>query len=462
MELLYNRIFPRLPPSRSVFRRRFATGGFSPAGDGGENAASLYFLLHMPRTGGNTIAAHLQAHLKGQVWSPPRPSGLGMLGRRGYRRSEIPDPQTLRVLTGHYIGRSLERNFSGRPIRRTLLLRDPVGFHVSYYNHRMMYSLSRGGPTYDFDQYIRQQPRDLLAVLLLWYWLELPLPAIMATDDKRKFELLNDELRRFWFIGSYQDCDRLIGAIAADLGVPPTAPRRNTTRQWERRVAWHPLRADELLYSTRDTILARNPVHEALWQSWRNAGFSPAEIVPPRFEPGRGGQIGVRDLVRSVLADRVIAPVWQKAARASKAGQWSRAAQLYRRALRRVPDAPEVWIQYGHALKESGEAAAAEAAYRRAMELDPDTAEWHFFLGHVLRLQGRHREASEAYRQFARLDPEALRRKHDEAVALGVPPEDVAAFWNLLTGGSAGVQDRAALPLRGAPARLYENLNKAP
>lgn len=400
-----------------------------------DNANSaVYFLLHVPRAAGNTIEAHLQAHLGEQLWSPLRPSAMAMLGRSRYRLDKTPDPQRVRAVAGHYIGRSLERHFPGRQIRRTLLLRDPIGFHVSYYNHRMMFSLSRGGSTCAFEQHLCAQPRDLIAILLLWYWLELPLATLLWTSDERKYELLNEALGGFWFVGSYRDCDRLIAAIAADLDVPPVAPPRNTTLQWQKRVNWQPLRADELPASTRAAILARNPIHDALWHSWRNAGFGTARLVPRPFRRSPDGEIGLRDLIRGVLADRVIAPIWRKVGRASKAREWPRAARLYRKALRRVPDSPEVWVQYGHALKESGEFVAAEAAYRRAIELDQEMAEWHLFLGHALTLQGRMDEAREAYRRFERLDPAALERKRDELVALGCPEEAVLSFWRSLTG----------------------------
>ena len=39
-----------------------------------------------------------------------------------------------------------------------------------------------------------------------------------------------------------------------------------------------------------------------------------------------------------------------------------------------MPNMPEMWVQYGHALKESGNVAAAEAAYRKSLDLNPDTA----------------------------------------------------------------------------------------
>jgi tetratricopeptide (TPR) repeat protein len=59
-------------------------------------------------------------------------------------------------------------------------------------------------------------------------------------------------------------------------------------------------------------------------------------------------------------------------------------------------------VQYGHALKESGEPARAETAYRTAIAHDPHCADTQVQLGHVLKLLGRHKEAEAAYlRAFA-------------------------------------------------------------
>ena len=401
-----------------------------------KSGSPAYFLLHLPRTGGNTIAAHLQAHLGEGFWSPGRPSALAMLGGgRRHRLDNAPDFARVRAIGGHYLGRSLERGFQGREIRRTLLLRDPIGFHLSYYNHRMMFSLSRGGQVCDFEAHLRAQPRDLVALLLLWYWLELPLARLLVTGDEQKYQLLNAALAGFWFVGSHHDGDRLLAAIAAELGLPPVATRRNTTLEWSKRVgSWQPLRADDLPLATRQAILGHNPIHDALWRSWREAGFAPAAVAPQPFSPASGTKLGIRDLVRSVLADRVIAPVWRKAARAVRARDWAAAARHYRKALRRVPGQPEVWAQYGHVLREVGDAAAAEAAYRRAIGLQPQVGEWHLFLGQALARQGRTAEARDAYRQFERLDPDGLQRKRDELVGLGHPEESVRAFWRSVTG----------------------------
>jgi len=139
------------------------------------------------------------------------------------------------------------------------------------------------------------------------------------------------------------------------------------------------------------------------------------------------------DLVTIMTIDEFM-PIWRKAARAIRARDWTAAARHYRKALRQVPGQPEVWAQYGHALREAGDAAGAEAAYRRAIALDPQIGEWHLFLGQALARQGREAEAREAYRQFERLDPDGLQRKRDELVALGHPEESVRAFWHSATG----------------------------
>jgi hypothetical protein len=394
---------------------------------------AVYFLLHMPRTAGNTLAAHFRLHLREQFWSPVPPSQLTMLFRASDYLRNAPDLRQVRVVTGHHLRRSFEQHFPGRIIRRTLLLRDPISFHVSYYNHRMMFLLSRGAKTCNFDEHLERQPRDLIALLLLWYWLELSPLKMLSTSDEQKYRLLNQALAGFWFVSSYHDCDRLLAAVAADLGVPTTAPRQNTTDQWEKRVSWQPLREEDLTPSMRDLIGARNPVHAALWQSWQHIGFDTACAVPVDFRPSANGAIGGRDLVRAVTADRVIPAVWQKAGRAVKARDWPRALSLYRKAVAQAPGRPEIWLQYGHVLKESGDLAGAEAVFRRAAELDPDAAECHLFLGHALLLQGRREEAREAYRRFELLDPSGLDQRIDELVSAGWPKDEVVAFWRSLT-----------------------------
>lgn len=94
-----------------------------------------------------------------------------------------------------------------------------------------------------------------------------------------------------------------------------------------------------------------------------------------------------------------------RADRARDRKDWDTAVRLYGKALRRQPANPPIWVQYGHALKESGRLAEAEQAYRTAILGDPESADAHLQLGHALKLQGRQAEAEAAYLLSSVHDP---------------------------------------------------------
>jgi len=84
---------------------------------------------------------------------------------------------------------------------------------------------------------------------------------------------------------------------------------------------------------------------------------------------------------------------------------WLRAARLYRASLEREPERPHLWVQLGHALKESGDLRGAERAYGEALEREPDAADTHLQLGHLLKLDGRRAEAAAAYARAVIMEP---------------------------------------------------------
>jgi glycosyltransferase involved in cell wall biosynthesis len=94
-----------------------------------------------------------------------------------------------------------------------------------------------------------------------------------------------------------------------------------------------------------------------------------------------------------------------RADRARDSRDWVSAARYYREALDQKPDNPPIWVQYGHALKESGNLLEAENAYRKSLELDANFADTHLQLGHALKIQGRKIEAGVAYLRALALDP---------------------------------------------------------
>ncbi len=75
------------------------------------------------------------------------------------------------------------------------------------------------------------------------------------------------------------------------------------------------------------------------------------------------------------------------------AREWPAAEQAYARHLKDRPDDTDIWVQYGHVLKECGKFKEAEAAYRTAASARPDDADIYLHLGHLLKSQSRYMEA---------------------------------------------------------------------
>jgi tetratricopeptide (TPR) repeat protein len=402
----------------------------------GGPSSPVYFILHIPKTAGQTIQHHLADHCApGAFWGPHQAPRLQAFSGRRYDPGRFPEAARIRAVLGHNLGRSLEKHFPNREIRRVVLFRDPIGLQISLYNHRMMVNRTKASGTYNFALHLMALPRDFIAHRLLARWLEIPWPMLIAMTNERKYAVLNRALSSFWFVGSYTDCDRLIAAIALDLDLPAGARRRNTVAEWQKRADWRPLKADELSPRTREGILADNPLDQALWDTWRGAGFNPASVLPRPLPSNRRNGFLAHEIVRPIFAvacryrrdwasplrpGRGGSAVGRRislAERAQEACRWEFAARHYRKALTGMPNAPEMWVQYGHALKESGNVAEAEAAYRRSISLDPDSADAHLQLGHALKIQGRIDEAVSAYFHSMALDP-APRHPRDELIAL--------------------------------------------
>ncbi|WP_083528706.1 glycosyltransferase family 1 protein [Hyphomicrobium sp. CS1BSMeth3] len=101
---------------------------------------------------------------------------------------------------------------------------------------------------------------------------------------------------------------------------------------------------------------------------------------------------------------------------------WPQAAMAYRTSLERDPSLFHIWLQYGHALKESGEPTEAKAAYLEAAKLRPQSGEPLVHLGHLLNAQGQSAAARQSYMAAARLSPrhpDVFREVHRLAVEGG-------------------------------------------
>src|SRR5579871_5629117 len=188
----------------------------------------VYFLLHIPKTAGQTLQQHFARHCApGAFWQTTCRVKL----TPGRRAAALPDPGRARVIAGHQLTRAFAGLFFGREIRPIVLLRDPLELQISLYNWQMMNNIAIGLGTYSFALHLRAQPVNFIAHFLLTRWLEVPRRTLWLMSDEAKYEAINRAFAGFWFVGAHRDCDRLIATLAPALGVPPTAPRRNTSAE---------------------------------------------------------------------------------------------------------------------------------------------------------------------------------------------------------------------------------------
>lgn len=86
-------------------------------------------------------------------------------------------------------------------------------------------------------------------------------------------------------------------------------------------------------------------------------------------------------------------------------GDWTTAAQEYRRYLRLKPDHADIWVQLGNMLKEARQIDTSLAAYRKALSLGLDTPDTRLQLGHLHKVMGDRQGAIEAYLRALEFTP---------------------------------------------------------
>jgi hypothetical protein len=254
-----------------------------------------------------TVDAHFRAELgagflRAPRWKNPLRVVLGELNALGPDDPRLPG---LRLVTGHSLGVSLKRRFPGAEIRESVLLRDPVGFHLSLYNFRVAQHGAGAGPKPPgFAEWYAAQRRNPASRFLLAHYFELRFPALYRLSSRERLAFLEERLRGFWFVGDYRQADALIAGLARDLGVAGRAGRRNVTTA--------PAVTEATLDpGLRARILAENPLDLVLWERWKDRGWR-AEArnpeAPPPELPGGDGWGYLREDI-ALAARRLVAPL---------------------------------------------------------------------------------------------------------------------------------------------------------
>jgi glycosyltransferase involved in cell wall biosynthesis len=119
-----------------------------------------------------------------------------------------------------------------------------------------------------------------------------------------------------------------------------------------------------------------------------------------------------------VLDERVsVENLIGRADRARDEKDWDNAVRNYRDALDIDGDMAHIWVQYGHALKESRRFDEAEGAYQAALVID-DQADTHLQLGHLHKITGRRRDAEQDYLRALERQPD-LADAREELARMG-------------------------------------------
>jgi hypothetical protein len=258
----------------------------SEASSDGADASPVHFVYHVPKCAGRTIDRHLALCLPQAAYHRMKKRrGLGRFVTR-YDCTDLPDPRTAQVVSGHFLGISVDPLFQRRLIKRSLLLRDPASHFVSYYNYRMTRYLSEGLQPYGVEVAYGAMQRNFVTHYILKNFLELSWTQIASLFDQDKYDLVNAFLSTFWFVGDYRLCDDLLSVLGDRLGIPANAQPHNQLTDLARGAGWTPLTLDLLPEDIVDGIRSENVIDQKLWETWQFARHDTSTVRPVALEGG--------------------------------------------------------------------------------------------------------------------------------------------------------------------------------
>jgi hypothetical protein len=250
----------------------------------------VHFLLHVPKCAGTTVEEHFERHLgPGFLRAPRWESPLrDVMGNRYPYAPGDPRLDGVRVVSGHSLSVSLMRAFAGAEIRESVLLRDPVGYHLSLYNYRWArHEEGFGPPPPAFGRWYRAQRRNPVSRFLLARYFEQGVPALYRLSSAGRLAFLEARLARFHFVGDYRRARELIAGVSRELGIEAAVEDRNVTR--ERRMTAESLGAEWVARIERDHAL-----DAALHARWADRGRADAASrgagLPGGSTPGQAAR----------------------------------------------------------------------------------------------------------------------------------------------------------------------------
>jgi len=231
----------------------------------------VHFLLHVPKCAGTTVERHFEARLGAGFLLAPRWDNplRDVIGNRYAYAPGDARLEGVRAVSGHSLSASLMAAFADAEIRESVLLRDPVGYHVSLYNYRWTWHRKGHAPEpAPFGRWYRAQRRNPISRFLLMRYFGQGVPALYRLSSRGRLDWLEARLGRFWFVGDYRRAAEMIAGISREIGIDPRVEDHNVTGD-------KTVTAADLGEAWRARILADNPVDAALHARWKDRGWHP-------------------------------------------------------------------------------------------------------------------------------------------------------------------------------------------
>lgn len=248
----------------------------------------VHFILHVPKCAGTTVEKHFARHLGPGFLIAPRWNNVlrDVIGNR-YPGLDL---EGVRVVSGHSLSRSLANRLPGAEIRESVLLRDPIGYFLSLYNYRWTRFANGFGPKPPgFQAWYGRQPLNPISRFLMTRYFEHGVPMLYRFSSADRLAWLEERLARFHFVGGHLRADEMIAAVGREFGLSAEVEARNVTA--EKR-----LRLEDVSDDMRDRMLTENALDAALFERWRDRGWSGRPTAPPPPLPRR-------DRLRCLLDD---------------------------------------------------------------------------------------------------------------------------------------------------------------
>lgn len=213
------------------------------------NKKTLWIFLHIPKTGGNTLVAHIRIHFKIEevLFLYKRNTGIPRQDVEKYIQS-IPDSRRnkIKIIVGHHAYYGIDKYFPNKEVKYFTFLRSPVQQIISRYNFRLMVPMGDRAPLGEgaferskqefysqgnllsFEQWYLKNEKDLV----LKYFLPLKyFNKLNLKISEKMFEDTKNVLDKFYFVGLTENPEDFY-FIYHELGIKSFLPKQNISKQY--------------------------------------------------------------------------------------------------------------------------------------------------------------------------------------------------------------------------------------